>query len=314
MTSECGNVSGLHAEPNEDLLITAVAQQGLWASSNAGSSWYALGTGAGSASVTNRIVQVLDDPDHPHTWWEAGIYNGGGVYKTTDSGTTLKQVGNIGHTDSVSVDFKDAQRKTMLAGGHEQPRRLYKSTDSGNNWSDIGASLPDQTFCTFPLIIDSQTYLVGCGGYLSGPKGVYRSTDGGSSWKQASSSGGNGAPLRASDGSIYWLSSDSSGLARSLDDGAHWSVAGGANMNFNGGVEELPDGRIATLSGSTVVVSANHGVDWRAVTPQFPLPLNGFTYSKARKAFFGFRFTCANGSIPVPTRAINRFDFDYTKP
>ena len=43
--------------------------------------------------ITNRPSAIVYDPEHADTFWEAGIYNGGGVYKTEDNGKTFVQLG-----------------------------------------------------------------------------------------------------------------------------------------------------------------------------------------------------------------------------
>src|SRR4051812_43353187 len=117
MASECGNVSVLSAKPERDRLITDVAQHGLWASDNGGDSWTAIGTTGDP--ITNRAIRIVYDPTHPTTYWESGIYNGFGVYRTDDDGVTFRHLGDSTHNDCVSLDFTDPQRRTLLAGGHE---------------------------------------------------------------------------------------------------------------------------------------------------------------------------------------------------
>src|SRR5215213_10124731 len=93
--SECGNVSMLSVRPDRDMVITSVAQRGLWAETDGASTWTALGQGAGSATITNRGIMVVYDPTNPNTFWEAGIYNGGGIYRTDDNGATFRPLGSI---------------------------------------------------------------------------------------------------------------------------------------------------------------------------------------------------------------------------
>ena len=151
LQSECGNLSYLSTEPNQDRLIASVALQGLWSTTDGGDSWGAIGQGSGSDQITNRGSLVLYDPDHPGSFWEVGTYNAGGVYKTEDDGDTFKQVGSITHNDFLSVDFGDANRQTMLASGHEQPRKLYRSVNGGTDFVEIGDSNPDATLvCPLP--------------------------------------------------------------------------------------------------------------------------------------------------------------------
>src|SRR5262249_47455924 len=75
MESECGNLSFLSAHPAIDMLIAGVAKKGLWASTDGAASWHAIGTGAGSASITNRTSGIVYDPANKDAFWESGIYN-----------------------------------------------------------------------------------------------------------------------------------------------------------------------------------------------------------------------------------------------
>jgi photosystem II stability/assembly factor-like uncharacterized protein len=308
MPSECGSVSGFAAEPDEDVLIVGVAQHGLWASSDGGGSWHALGTGAGSDVITNRTVTFVFDPDHPRVFWESGIYNGGGVYRSDDDGATFHALGDVHHDDVVSIDFTDPMRRVLLAGGHEQQQTLHRSSDGGATWTNVGASLPPSNFSSNPLVIDATTPLVGCSGYASAPNGIFRTTDGGAHWSMASDVAASGAPLRASDGAIYWPLIYGGGMVRSTDDGASWQslVQGGVVSGVH--PIELPDGRIATVGPHAIVVSSDHGMSWQPATESLPFgDAVGLAYSVQRHAFFVWHFDCGNAVLPD---AIMRHDFD----
>src|SRR3954464_14735749 len=140
MASECGNLGRVDADPFADLLIVGVAKKGLFGSTDGGASWKPLGTTGDM--ITNRISSIAYDPTAPMTFWESGIYNGAGVYKTTDNGASFVQVGSVTHSDSVSVDFSDPARMLLVAGSHEQSQKLFRSLDGGANWTDIGKGLP----------------------------------------------------------------------------------------------------------------------------------------------------------------------------
>jgi hypothetical protein len=309
LNSECGNLSTLASKPDQDLLIAGVAKNGLWSSKDGGASWQAMGTGAGSDPITNRTSAVVFDPVSKDRFWESGIYNGNGVYETSDGGVTFQKQGSATHADLVSVDFSDPDRKTLLAGGHEQSRTLNRSTDGGATWAPIGSGLPDSTNCTLPLVIGALDYLVGCGGYGGGAVGIYRTTNGGTSWAEASKSGGGSRPLVASDASIYWASPNGS-LTRSTDHGQTWQDVAGAGSVNSTSPTELPDGRLAALGQNAVVVSADSGKTWQKVTKNLPYnDARGVLYSKYQKAFFIWRFSCGDG--PLPDDAVERAAFDY---
>jgi len=306
--SECGSMSFVSAKPDEDLLIAGVSLDGLWSSTDGGMSWQAMGAGKGSDMITNRTSAIVYDPMSPMKFWESGLYNGGGVYLTEDDGQTFAQQGSVTHSDLVAIDFGDPDRKTMLSGGHEASRDLNLSTDGGKTWSKTGMGLPDNTNCTRPLIIDSQTFLVGCGGYGGGVTGIFRSEDGGKTWNAASSLGGAANPLRASDGAIYWTSPDTS-LGRSTDDGVTWMQVTGKNVILSLSPVELPDGRIAAVAPVGVVVSPDQGMTWQLATAALPFndPI-GLAYSAQQRAFYIWHFQCNNA---VPDDAIMRAAFDY---
>jgi len=307
MASECGSVSGFAAKPDEDLLVVGVALHGLWASTDGGGSWHALGTGAGSDAITNRTTSFVFDAAHASVFWEAGIYNGPGVYRTDDDGLTFHALGDAHHDDAVSVDFTDASRTVLLAGGHEQAQTLYRSNDGGAHWTNVGTNLPAGTnFSSAPLVLDAMTHLVGCSGWGSGTSGIYRTTDGGMHWAQVSDASASGQPLVASDGTIYW-SVMGGGVARSTDSGQHWDRVGDGGVH--GTPIELPDGRIAALGSSAIVVSSDSGAHWQPATESLPYGDSvGVAYSRQQRAFFVWHFDCG---MAVLDDAIMRHDFDW---
>jgi photosystem II stability/assembly factor-like uncharacterized protein len=312
LQSECGNLSYGASKPDEDLIILGVATQGLWGSRNGGESWEKLGSDSDPEQITNRASSMLFDPESPDTFWESGVYNAGGVYKTTDGGGSFTSL-NTHHNDFVTVDFTDPKRKTLLISGHEQVHELSMSTDGGETWTPIGDNLPDDAaVCAFPYIIDSETFLLGCGTYSGGQAGILRSTDAGESWERVADKGGGAAPLRASDGTIYWASEVKGGIVKSDDDGETWSSVLGADIVFVGLHSfplELPDGRITALSENCVIVSDDGAKTWKCVSTELPYAPGGFLYSPAQRAFFIFRSTCEVGNVPAD--GVMRFDFDY---
>ena len=321
LASECGNMAGMSAKADEDLLIAGIAQLGLWSSTDGGQTWTQMGAGAGSDVITNRLTSIVYDPMTSQHWYESGIYNNVGVYETKDDGVTFKALGTImtnGTCDGVGVDFTDPDRKTLVAGGHEAAQTLRSTQDGGATWASIGASLPDATNCTLPLVIDAQTYLVGCGGYGGGPSGMYRTTDGGMTWSLATATGGASAALQASDGSIYSVSPNGVGITRSTDSGVTWTDVWKdvANTGFVAGpsLRELPDGRLVTIGKHYVMISSDMGASWVPVSSALPYSdALGVVYSAQQKAFFVWHQTCGfSGPVPVPTDAIMRYDFDYT--
>src|SRR5690349_17071763 len=86
LDSTCGTMGWLSAKPDEDMLIGGIARQGLWASTDGGTSWHQLG---GSTKVDNIASSIVYDPTNPKRFWETGIYEGHGVFRTDDDGATF---------------------------------------------------------------------------------------------------------------------------------------------------------------------------------------------------------------------------------
>ena len=314
LRSECGNLCLLSAVPGPDRILAGVARRGLWQSTHGGGDWTALGTAPGSEAILNRPSWILYDPDpaRPGRFWESGIYNGPGIYHTGEEGRSFQHLGAARHNDFVSVDFSDPQRRTLLAGGHEQSRTVWKSVDGGQSWTNIGMALPEGTkFSSSPLLIDSSNYVVNASGWGKGTGGVYRTADGGVTWTQASPLEANGSPLRASDGSIYWLLMQDRGVIRSVDQGHSWSQVCGPGILKGTGIIELPDGTLAGVSGRGIQVSTDHGAGWTSVTGPAPVPPSGLIYAPARHAFFIWSWDCGD---QVLTNAIWRHPYRVDPP
>jgi hypothetical protein len=309
MASECGNTPYLVSHPATDMLITSVAKQGLWASTDGGASWKQLWPTAGTMQITNRGSSIVFDPAHPGTFWESGIYNGPGVYRTTDDGATFTALGDAHHIDSVSVDLTDPLRLTLLAGGHEQKQTLIRSTDGGATWTNVGLNLPaGSNFCTNALVIDKNIHLVGCSGYGGGTDGVFRTTDGGKTWAHPTAASAASTPLWAADGTIYWALIYDGGLIKSTDQGNTWTqpIKNGTLKTVH--PIELPDGRIVAAGPKTLMISADKGETFEPLGPDLPFTPNTITYSPYRNAFYAEQFDCKNLVLP---NAISRSGFDY---
>jgi photosystem II stability/assembly factor-like uncharacterized protein len=299
----------MSAKPDEDMLIAGVSLKGLWATTDGGATWRALGSGAGSATIDNRISSIVYDPADPARYWQTGIYEGHGVFETKNKGVTFTQLGSVTHVDLVGIDFTDPARKFMIAGGHEQTQVLHRSIDGGMNWTEIGSLLPANAGCNSPMVLDASTVLVGCGGLFSGG-GILRSTDGGMTWTEVSKTGGTAIPLRAKDGTIYFASPLGQAMVHSTDQGKTWTESPTKEVGYYSPIE-FPDGRIATIGGHYILVSSDHAMSW---TKLVLLPYEdafGLIYSVQRKAIYVWRTACGNGAVPVPDDAVMRYDFDY---
>lgn len=292
--------------PHENALLAAVGHRGMFKSADGGKTWSSLGEGA--EVVQNGPTSIVFDPEDPDSFYEAGIY-GDSPFKTEDGGESFVRLGEVGHTDHISIDFSDPDRQTMLAGTHENKEFFWLSTNGGAEWENIAARAPAEcVFLNSPHVLDAETFLLGC------QRGIARSDDAGESWTLVSEVGGLAPPLIAHDGAIYFKV-EGGGLVRSDDQGKTWTELETPPAGLINGSPpvELPDHRLATLANNIIAVSDDRGETWEQVTPPLPEGLpnvpKGFLYSKYNRAFYIWSHSCERGFVGGDE--IQRYEFDY---
>jgi photosystem II stability/assembly factor-like uncharacterized protein len=294
MASACGTLTLLSPVPGSDTIIAGVALKGLWAN-NRGSSWVHLGTGDGDRIASPS--SIVYDPAHAGVFWMTGIYDGGGVFQTIDNGITFRRLGSISHIDSVSINFRDPDRQTLLAGGHEQAQTVYESTNGGQTWTNIGLTLPPDTGTNHPLIVSSIAYVVNGQGGAKASGGIYRTTNAGTSWRRVSTQGPSGQPLVTSSGAIYWPVDG--GLLKSTDSGSTWTRVGTGVRPIH--PLEMPDRRLVAVGASNLIISADGGSTWSPFGGSLPFAPTGVIYSPSRRSFFIWHSDCRD---TVPSDAV----------
>jgi len=248
----------------------------------------------GSATMSGRIAAVAAAHDKKG---DTVLYVGaasGGVWKSTDGGTTFKPkfdkqaVQSIGaialdpkDPDNVWVGTGEAWTRNSVSIGNG----VYHSADGGETWANVG--LPNSERIV-KLAVDPRngnTVLACVTGKLwsdSLERGVYRTSDGGKSWTQVlkgsnGSTGCGGMSVDAKNSNVVFASlwdfrrkgwtfrsggenADSpsgSGLYRSADGGTSWTEVTG------GGLPAKPYGRVAVAvapSNSNVVYAFVEGI------------------------------------------------------
>ncbi|MET0790900.1 MAG: hypothetical protein ABW061_05220 [Polyangiaceae bacterium] len=304
LSTMCGNTGLIVAKPDKDEIIAAVALHGLYSTVDAGKTWTPI---SGSQKLTASASQLLFDPKDSGHYWVVGNHALPVMVETADNGETFTTQGNGAYIglDYLGIDFSDPKRNLLVVGAHEIAQAVSLSTDGGATWTPIGAKLPASVYCTAPYVVDSKTFLVGC---ADGQ--IQRTTDSGATWTKVSSKGSNRGPLLASDGSLYWPCTDGS-LVRTTNGGADWAdVLKTGTLGTPFPPVELPDGRVAAIAKDGIVAGKADGGVWAHVAPTLPSDPYTMTYSAPQKAFYYGHGDCM---MVVPSNAIMRFPFDYTK-
>ncbi|MEM9686464.1 MAG: glycosyl hydrolase, partial [Bacteroidota bacterium] len=147
----------------------------------------------GPSIMSGRVVDIDVNPDNPTEFYVA--YASGGLWHTTNNGTTFTPV--LDHSDTqntgdIAVDWKT--RTIWLGTGESNASRssysgigILKSSDNGKTWQNVG--LPDSHHIGRIVINpnNGNEVVVGVVGHLystNRERGVYKTVDGGKTWKK----------------------------------------------------------------------------------------------------------------------------------
>ncbi len=235
----------------------------------------------GSATMSGRIAAI----DAVHEGDRLTVYIGsasGGVWKSTNGGTTYKPVFDKEPVQSIgAVAVDPSNHKIVWVGTGESWTRnsvsigdgIYKSTDGGETWTNMGLRNSERIAKVIVDPSDSNTVYACVPGKLwsdSDDRGLYKTSDGGKTWSKIlkGSNLSTGCSMisldRQNPKTIYaglwdfrrkgWTfrsggegpdSPSGSGLFRSTDGGATWTDL---NDKSAPGLPTKPWGRIAVTS------------------------------------------------------------------
>lgn len=148
----------------------------------------------GPAVMGGRIADIAVHPTNKNTWYVA--VGSGGLWKTTNSGTTWKAIFDNQPSYSIGTVAVDPNNPEVIwvgTGENVSGRHVgwgdgvYKSLDGGRTWKKMGLSASEHIG---KIVIDprnSANVMVAAEGPLwsaGGERGFYRTTDGGQSWSR----------------------------------------------------------------------------------------------------------------------------------
>ena len=246
---------------------------GVWKTTNAGTSWTALGDAMANMAVTSILV----DPSNSNVLYAGtgeGFFNfdgvrGAGIFKSTDGGTTWTQLSatNTSNFNYVNdLAFKPDNSAIIYAATRTG---LFRSTNSGSSWTQLINAANSLGCMKVVYRSDVDTAIAGCGTFnpTASSNGIWRSTNASAAsptWTHVVGPTGSGATqilanmgrtslaiAPSSQGTVYALIACSPSAAnqcgssnafedgllavyKSTDGGATWSAA--YSSTFNGGV------------------------------------------------------------------------------
>ncbi len=149
----------------------------------------------GSAAMSGRIAALAAVHEGPRLTVYVGAASGG-VWKSVNGGTTFKPVFDkqaVQSIGAITIDSKNP--KVIWVGTGEAWTRnsasfgdgVYKSTDGGDNWTNLGLKESERIARILVDPTESNTVYVCVPGKLwsdSDERGVYKTTDGGKTWSK----------------------------------------------------------------------------------------------------------------------------------
>ncbi len=139
-----------------------------------------------------RVDDIAVRPDDPKTWFIG--FATGGLWKTTNNGTTFRPVFDTYGTHSIgALGLAPSNPDILYVGTGEANNRqsssfgegMYKSTDGGETFTHVGLRDTQSIARVIVHPNDADVVWVAANGHLFGAneeRGVFKSSDGGASW------------------------------------------------------------------------------------------------------------------------------------
>ncbi|MBN1448964.1 MAG: T9SS type A sorting domain-containing protein [Bacteroidetes bacterium] len=191
-----GRILAVAANPrNPETVFIGAADGGIWRSWDAGRSWHSvsdeLPTQAMGAIAINPVDTSIIYAGTGEASWAQRTFDGGGMFKSTNSGTTWTEIGattlppysrasdmviNPLDPDIIYAAIPDGMRDDALRG-------IWRSTDAGENWTLIltGQMTDIVLNPQEPDILYTASSKIFEGG-IADRYGMLKSTDGGDTW------------------------------------------------------------------------------------------------------------------------------------
>jgi len=216
----------------------------------------------GPTVFSGRVVDVDVSPTDPSHFYVA--YASGGLWKTTNNGTTFTPLFDKEAVLTIGDIAVDWERNTIWVGtGENNSSRssyaglgMYKSTDGGATWKHKGLEESHHIGRIIQHPTDPNTLWVAALGHLYSPnkeRGLYKTTDGGNTWEQTlfvnNNAGGVDLVIDPNDANILYAaiwhrerrawnfveSGVGTGIYKSTDGGSNWTKVTAENSGFPDG-------------------------------------------------------------------------------
>ncbi len=197
-------------------------------------------TERGPSNVPGRTRALLIFADDPtgETWLAGAV--GGGIWKTTNSGTSwTNKTPDLPNIAVVTMAQGVSNPAVIYAGTGESfagdgidGDGIFKSTDNGENWVQLASTIDTEDFGNVnrivvdpnnPDIVLAATQTSSISGFFQ--SGIFRSTNGGTSWTQVYDGNNRVQQIVATPGdfNVLYATERGVGVVKSIDGGQTWN-------------------------------------------------------------------------------------------
>ena len=233
----------------------------------------------GPGNVGGRTRGIIIDPDDPakNTWYVGSV--SGGIWKTTNAGTSwINKTPLLPNLATVTLAMAATNHNGIYAGTGEgfsnidavRGDGIWKSTDRGETWSQIvsTASNSDFSFVNRVIVDPANENIV----LAATNTGIFHSTNGGSTWTTVYSGGGKIQQIIENplNFNVLYATRNANGVLRSYNRGLNWSISSngiGAGARCELAVSPADTARLflameTSSSISDLYVSDDGGSNW----------------------------------------------------
>jgi hypothetical protein len=236
-------------------------------------------TERGPGNVGGRTRGLIVDPDDPakNTWFVGSV--SGGIWKTTNAGTTwVNKTPNVPNLATVTIVMAASNHSILYAGTGEGFSNLdavrgdgiWKSTDRGETWNQISSTAGKSDYSYVNRVIVDPLNANNC--FAATNTGIFHSTDGGNTWTTVYSGGGRVQQIleNPKNFNTLYATRNGNGALKSTDRGLTWAVISdgiGAGARCEMTVSPVDTARLflameTSSSVSDLYVSDNGGSSW----------------------------------------------------